>query len=509
MTSFLSDMVARQSAGFSISGKIRAGIKVPTKRTLDNPSAMEIVARVKKGEISFQNAQAEILKKTGLKNPFYPRNSRCFFAHPWDMESGKIASDQLLKLYGQVRDGDPEPRLYRFPVVFADIHRGGIDAALGSGLAVRGGGAQTIHYQSRYGDDGVRRCVYLPPVVPSKDASRKQFSRREFVVRGVCDTDLCPQFASGECRFAGTLRFYIPGMPGAGLYCLETGSTQAASEIYLRLSSLLDECGYLPNFIPDGRPVFWLTKALKNRVYYDEEGNQKKGEQWVPVLETEIDLTKVKMLREHKRMLLAAPSAQPAVSGLPAAWVMPDPQEAGAGHCAAESACQVDNDGVVLEGAPEQVTASDASDAWLVATAAADAGATTGAATEASATGASHGVAVDLLAKARDMGIEHKVTEWAALRYGAQWDKELAGTALEGFRAIHSRFGQHTGSFLDLQIRLLANDIPFQKVALPYFKAKFGGIGLGANLAAIIAHLDELLDQGPSVARSFMQANGV
>src|SRR6218665_174340 len=335
---------------------------------------------------------------------------------------------------GGVRVG--EPRLYGFRVVFADIHRGGIDAALGSGLAVRGGGAQTIHYQSRYGDDGVRRCVYLPPVVPSKDAIRKQFSRREFVVRGVCDTDLCPQFASGECRFAGTLRFYIPGMPGAGLYCLETGSTQAASEIYLRLSSLLDECGYLPNFIPDGRPVFWLTKALKNRVYYDEEGNQKKGEQWVPVLETEIDLTKVKMLREHKRMLLAAPSAQPAASGLPAAWVMSDPQEAGAGHCAAEPACQVDNDGVVLEGAPERVTASDASDAWLVATAAADAGATTGAATKASATGASHGVAVDLLAKARDMGIEHKVTEWAALRYGAQWDKEPAGTALERVRAI-------------------------------------------------------------------------
>lgn len=484
--SFLSEMVARQPNGFSTSGKIRAGIKTPTKATQQNPEAMKIVERVRNGEISFQAAASEITKKFDIKNPFFPRNTPFYSAHPWDMESGHVAADKLMELYGEVREGDRMPRLYRFPVVFPDIHKGGIDVVLGSGLAVRGGGPQTIRYQSRYGDDGVRRCVYLPPVVPQKDAQRKQHPRREFVVRGLCEPDICPQFASGECRFAGTLRFYIPGVSGAGVFSLETGSTLAASDIYLRLSSLLQECGSLPNFTPDGRPVFWLSKALKTRVYFDEDGKQKKGEQWVPVLETEIDLTKVKLIQEKKRMLLAAPSAAPAASGLPTTWAMSDPEEeAQEGVFPASQHPCVDEDGVV----DEPVTATPQMQPQ---------GGNEG-----------HGAISALLAKAEGMGIAQKTREWARLRFGDDWETAKAGAALEGFAAIEGRFGQHAGSYLDLQTRLLSHDIPFQEVAMPYFKARFGGIGLGANLSSIISHVDELLEQGPAVARSYMEANAV
>lgn len=487
--SFLSEMVAKQPNGFSTSGKIRAGIKTPTKATQQNPEAMKIVERVHKGEISFQAAATEISKRFDIKNPFFPRNTPFYSAHPWDMESGHVAADKLMALYGEVREGDRQPRLYRFPVVFPDIHKGGIDVVLGSGLAVRGGSAQTIRYQSRYGDDGVRRCVYLPPVVPQKDAQRKQHPRREFVVRGLCEPDICPQYASGECRFAGTLRFYIPGVSGAGVFSLETGSTLAASEIYLRLSSLLQECGSLPNFTPDGRPVFWLSKALKTRVYFDEDGKQKKGEQWVPVLETEIDLTKVKLIQESKRMMLAAPSAAPAASGLPAAWALSEPDdEAQEGDFQAAQRPRVDEDGVVEDlviPAPRQPQASDGDHE-------------------------SHGSLQTLLVKAEGMGIAQKTREWAKLRFGADWETEKAAAVLESFAAIESRFGQQaTGAYLDLQTRLLSNDIPFQEVAMPYIKARFGGIGLGDRLSAIITHVDELLENGPAVARSYMEANAV
>ena len=490
MKSFLSEMVAKQPNGFSVSGKIRAGTKLPTKQVQSNPGAMEIVNRVKKGELSFQQAATEIQKRFGIERAFYPRNAPFFSAHPWDMESGQIAADKLLSLYGEVREGDAAPRLYRFPVVFPDIHKGGIDVALGSGLAVRGGGPRTIHYQSRYGDDGVRRCVYLPPVVKQQDASRKQHPRREFVVRGLCEPDICPQFAAGECRFAGTLRFYIPGMSGAGVFSLETGSTLAASEIYLRLSSLLQECGTLPNFTPDGRPVFWMTKAQKQRSYFDNEGNPQRGLQWVPVLETEIDLTKVKLIQEQKRALLAAPTAAPSV-GIPAAWAMQEPEDADDTH----SSFRVDGDGVVVGQDAAEAPSADEPVRTAVL--------------QEVATASRHDAKSELMAKAEGLGIAGKVREWSALRFGEQWESEKATEALESLAAIESRFGQHAGVFLDLQIRLLANDIPFQEVAMPYFKAKFGGIGLGANLGAIVGHVDELLEQGPSVARSFMEANGV
>ena len=483
--SFLSEMVAKQPS-FSIAGKIRAGMKLPTKQTLASPEAMRIVNRTKNGEISYQQAATEIQKRCGIDKPFYPRNTPFYSAHPWDLESGQVAADKLLSLYGEMREGDTKPRLYRFPVVFPDIHKGGIDLALGSGLAVRGGGPRTIHYQSRYGDDGVRRCVYLPPVVKTQDTSRKQHPRRDFVVRGLCEPDICPQYAANECRFAGTLRFYIPGMPGAGLFSLETSSTLAASEIYLRLSSLLQECGTLPNFTPDGRPVFWLTKAQKQRNYFDNEANPQRGLQWVPILETEIDLTKVRMLQEQKRALIAAPSAAPVSAGVPAAWAMQAPEDEEEDH--GGSFAPVDEDGVIGDGAAPFLEGYEPPAQEVIAP-------------------QKHDALTDLFAKAEGMGIVEKVREWGALRFGDDWQTEKATAALESLAAIESRFGTHAGIFLDLQIRLISHGISFQEVAMPYFKAKFGGIGMGANLVSIVAHVDELLEQGPSVARSHMEAN--
>lgn len=458
--SFLSEMVARRTVGganFSLAGKIRAGVKVPTTATKNNSIAMEIVSRVEKGELSFQNAATEIGKKCGIKNPFFPKNTQHFHAHPWDMESGEVTSRKLLELYGEIRN-DQSKKLYRFPVVFPDIHKGGVDSVLGSGLAVRGGSAQTIHYKSQYGDDGVRRCVYFPPIIVSHDARRKQFAPRTPVVRGQCETDICPQYASGECRFAGVLKFYIPGIPGAGIFQMETGSTQAATEIYLRLAQILEECGgVLPNFTQEGEPVFWLTKAKKTRIFYEGE-TQKKVEQWVPILETQIDMAKVAKLRQQqRRLLLSQSSSNVAAMPAPAAWI------------------EIEEEGEEVE--PENVidVAEIVKDSALVT----------------------------LLAKAEAIGIGVKTQEWAALRFGEKWQEDAASQALELFAAISHRFQHNTGIFLDLQIRLLANKISFKEVE-PYFRKKMGGIS-GENLIEVIQHLDRMLEQGREAVLQQMQ----
>lgn len=477
MKSFLAEMVAQNNAatGFSVSGKIRAGFKVMTRKASENPVAASIYKKALEGKLSFQQAATEIKQKAGIDNPFYPRNTPQFHAHPWDMESGKIASDKLMGLYGEERDGDTAPQLYRFPVVFPDIDRGGIDTILGSGLAVRGT-TSIINYQSQYSEDGVRNCVYLPPVTRNADTSRKQFNRRQFVIRGVCDTEKCVEYAMGACRFTGTLRFYIPGMSGGGVFSLETGSTQAASEIYIRLASILQECGRLPNFTPDGEPVFFVTKAKKPRTYYDENGAQKKGDQWVVVLETAIDLAKMRLQQERKQLALGAPQR---ATNVPAAWMMQDDEVP-----ELESAYQVDTSLVLLKNAPEvteqapQVQAQSLSD-------------------------------IDLLtSRANAAGILRKVQEWAELRHGTDWQlPEKVKLVCDSFLQMEERFGATTGQYLDLHIRLLHNGISYSDVASPYIKKKFGGVGVkGANLSQILSHIDELLEQGPNIALSVMES---
>jgi hypothetical protein len=470
MKSFLAEVVAKNNvaAGFSVSGKIRAGFKVMTKRASENAQAVAIYKKVQEGKISFQQAATEIKQKAGIDNPFYPRNTAYFHAHPWDMESGKIASDKLLELYGEKREGDTEPRLYRFPVMFPDVGRNGIDTILGSGLAVRGPGM--IAYRSQYSDEGVRNCVYLPPVVPNADTKRKQFARRQFVIRGVCDTEKCAEYATGACRFAGTLRFYIPGMSGAGVFSLETGSTQAASEIYLRLASILQECGRLPNFTPGGSPVFYITKAKKPRVHYDENGVKKQGDQWVVVLETEIDMTKARQQQEQ-RLLLAAPKPSQEVP-LPASWLQSDDE----GYEDVGGQVYGSAPAFVLENAPEIAAPKPLSD-------------------------------IDRLHERADAyGIRRRVEDWATMRYGEGWNaSDKVNLVCDSFFAIESKFGVNTAQYLDLQIRLLDAGIPYQEVALPYIKKKFGGFGTGETLHQMLIHIDELLENGGESAIRVMK----
>lgn len=480
MKSFLAEVVAKNNvaAGFSVSGKIRAGFKVMTKRASENAQAVAIYKKVQEGKISFQQAATEIKQKVGIDNPFYPRNTAYFHAHPWDMESGKIASDKLLELYGEKREGDTEPRLYRFPVVFPDVGRNGIDTILGSGLAVRGNTGIT-NYRSQYAEDGTRNCVYLPPVVPNADAKRKQFARREFIIRGVCKTEECTEFAIGACRFAGTLRFYIPGMSGGGVFSLETGSTLAASEIYLRLASILQECGRLPNFAPDGSPVFFITKAKKPRVYYDENGVQKKGDQWVVALEMDIDLAKVRLQQERKQLSLAASAPAKQGVAIPSSWRQSD-SDGSYGY--GEEVYEAQSPAFLLD-APE-----------------------VGEVMEQAQTVMSD---IDRLHERVDVyGIRRRVDEWAALRHGQDWmqSPEKIKLVCDSFLQIESKFGAHSAQYLDLQIQLLNNGISYQDVTLPYIKKKFGGLGIGENLHIILSHIDELLEKGVDSAISVMKS---
>ena len=46
--------------------------------------------------------------------------------------------------------------------------------------------------------------------------------------------------------------------------------------------------------------MFWLTKMREKRVYFDPEGNKKQGEQWVPKLESLIEVPKIIRIIESR-----------------------------------------------------------------------------------------------------------------------------------------------------------------------------------------------------------------
>lgn len=102
-------------------GKIRAGIKVLSKKAAEHPKAKAIYERGVAANQSFEAIERAISEEVPeLKMPLIPKNVPWFTVRPDDFPNPGIA-DEILTTYGEDR-GDGAKRLYRFPVVFpADL----------------------------------------------------------------------------------------------------------------------------------------------------------------------------------------------------------------------------------------------------------------------------------------------------------------------------------------------------------------------------------------------------
>src|SRR5260370_32718542 len=101
-------------------GKIRAGIKVLTKKAEEHPKAKEIYERGVAANHSFEAIERAISQAVPeLKAPLIPKNVPWFTVRPDDFPNPESARE-ILTAYGEDR-GDGTKRLYRFPgVVPAD-----------------------------------------------------------------------------------------------------------------------------------------------------------------------------------------------------------------------------------------------------------------------------------------------------------------------------------------------------------------------------------------------------
>src|SRR5438876_5999365 len=113
----LPSVLGQGPARIPTGGKIRAGIKVLTKKAAENPQAKEIYEQGLAAGQSFEQIEKAIAEALpNLKTPLVPKNVPWFTVRAQDFPNPEIAR-QILDAYGEER-GDGVKRLYRFPVVF-------------------------------------------------------------------------------------------------------------------------------------------------------------------------------------------------------------------------------------------------------------------------------------------------------------------------------------------------------------------------------------------------------
>ena len=208
-------------------GKIRAGIKVLTKKAAEQPTAQAIYDEGVAAGQSFEQIERAISEALpNLKTPLVARNVPWFTVRPQDFPNPEIARE-ILDAFGE--DRGEGRHLYRFPVVFPSDYW---QTVMPHELAAWG--AHGKHYWSQYSTDGrVRHCMCHAPIAVDDTGRRtiRLFGGRKTVVRedngGLCEPEACREYQQRECNLTGRVLFFIPGIRSIAAVELHTNSFYA------------------------------------------------------------------------------------------------------------------------------------------------------------------------------------------------------------------------------------------------------------------------------------------
>src|SRR5256884_2963108 len=291
--SALPTLLGQAPARIPIGGKIRAGIKVLTKKAAEHSKAKEIYERGVAANHSFEAIERAISEAVPeLKTPLIPKNVPWFTVRPDDFSNPEIAT-QILIAFGEDR-GDGTKRLYRFPVVFpADMWQ----AVMPHELIAWG--ANEKKFWSEYAPDGrVRYCKCYAPVPMDHTGKRaiRIFGGRKTTLRqengGLCDPELCKEYQNRQCNLSGRFIFFIPGIKSIGAFELHTNSFYAMNAAIQKFETIaFMRGGRISGFLDGKRTSFLITKKLKEVPHIDEAGRAVRVAHWISELEAPIDVT--------------------------------------------------------------------------------------------------------------------------------------------------------------------------------------------------------------------------
>lgn len=316
-------------------GKIRAGIKVLTRKAAQHPKARAIYEKGLAEGLPFDAIERAIAQAMPeLKDPLVPRNVPWFTVREADFANGELAR-QIMDGYGE--DRGEGRHLYRFPVIFPSDHW---QTVMPHELAAWG--AADKHYWSQYSPDGkVRRCMRFAPV-PVDDTGRRTiriFGGRKVVPReandGLCEPEACVEYQQRDCNLTGRFVFFIPGVRAVSAFELQTTSfyaMNAAIQIFQAVAFLRG--GRISGFLDRQYTPFFIQKKLVEVLRIDERGQAVRTPQWIIELEAPVDVAA--LLREHEdaeTALAQAPRAVRMLEGELAAPMVPaiDNHRAGPG----------------------------------------------------------------------------------------------------------------------------------------------------------------------------------
>jgi len=296
-----STVLGRGPARIPTGGKIRAGIKVLTRKAADHPSAKALYEQGVAAGQSFEQIERAIVEALPqFKTPLVPRNVAWFTVRAQDFPNPDIAR-QILDAHGE--DRGEGLRLYRFPVVFPSDHW---QTVMPHELAAWG--LSEKRYWSEYSPDGrVRHCKTHAPV-PLDDTGKRVirlFGGRKTLVReangGLCEPEACPEYQQRQCNLSGRFLFFIPGIRSISVFELHTNSFYAMNAAIQKFETIgFLRGGRISGFLDRQRTPFYFTKKLMEVGHIDENGRAVRVPQWIIDLEAPVDVTALLSEREDE-----------------------------------------------------------------------------------------------------------------------------------------------------------------------------------------------------------------
>jgi hypothetical protein len=285
-------LLGRTAHRIPVAGRIRAGIKVLTRRAAENERVRAIYERgVEQGK-SFDSIEREIANAApDLKNPLTPKNVPYFTVRGEDFPNPEIGR-QITDLFGEDR-GDGVQRLYRFPVVFpADAWQSVMPHELVAWTA------NERRFWSEYAADGqTRYCMsHAPvPVVSGTRRAIRVWGGRKTMRRvdngGLCDPESCAEYQDRRCNLSGRFIFFIPGIKSISAFELPTNSFYAMNAAIQKFQTIgFMRGGRISGFLDGKHTPFYITKRLADVPRIDEEGRAVRTLQWLVELEAPVDV---------------------------------------------------------------------------------------------------------------------------------------------------------------------------------------------------------------------------
>ena len=286
-------LLGRSAMRIPIGGRIRAGIKVLTKKAEEVAEARAIYGAGVAAGKAFDTIEREIAQRCpNLKNPLTPKNVPYFTVRGEDFPNPELAR-LIMDMYAEDR-GEGGKRLYRFPVVFpADAWQNVMPHELVTWTA------SERRYWSEYSEDGLTRYCKTHEAVPVDGNGRRTiriFGGRKTVLReenaGLCDPESCPEYQAKKCNLTGRFIFFIPGIKSISAFDLQTNSfyaMQAAIEKFTTIGFMRG--GRISGFLDGQRTPFYISKRLVEVSRIDDEGRPSRVAQWLIELEAPVDVT--------------------------------------------------------------------------------------------------------------------------------------------------------------------------------------------------------------------------